>query len=350
MTKPLPLLDAVFKVLKDVHEGLRVEEITKRVLELGLWHSTGATPAATVGARLAMDTKTRGDTSRFVRSAPATYALRAISPANDEHPTVGHVDALKPTGPMSFTDAAEAVLNAASAQEPLNYRLILQTAIEKGWLVTSGKTPEATLYVSLISEIERATKRGEAPRFSRHPKGFFGLTKWTKSPLESQIQAHNRKVRSQLLARLHSMPPEEFQSLVAQLLIRLGFEDVTVSKYSGDGGIDVRGILVVAGTIRTHMAVQVKRWMHNVQSPTVQQVRGSLGTHDQGLIITTSDFGKGAQNEASRANAVPVALINGSQLVGLLAEHQIGIRRSRHDLLSLTALDVAADSPETADA
>ena len=31
------------------------------------------------------------------------------------------------------------------------------------------------------------------------------------------------------------------------------------------------------------MAVQVKRWKKNVQSQIVQQVRGSLGTHEQGL-------------------------------------------------------------------
>jgi len=36
------------------------------------------------------------------------------------------------------------------------------------------------------------------------------------------------------------------------------------------------------------MAGQVKRWKRNVQAPMVRQVRGSLGTHEQGLIITTS--------------------------------------------------------------
>lgn len=95
--------------------------------------------------------------------------------------------------------------------------------------------------------------------------------------------------------------------------------------------------------------MQVKRWRHNVRAPVVQQVRGSLGSHDQGLIITTSDFGKGARTEASRSDAVPVALMNGQELVGLMAEHQIGIRRSSHDLLTLVPSDISADSPEAAD-
>jgi restriction system protein len=85
------------------------------------------------------------------------------------------------------------------------------------------------------------------------------------------------------------------------------------------------------------MAVQVKRWKANVQAPTVQQVRGSLGTHDQGLIITTSDFSSAARIEAERPNAVPVALMNGEQLVRLLVEHNIGVHRTPYELIELGA-------------
>ncbi len=131
------------------------------------------------------------------------------------------------------------------------------------------------------------------------------------------------------------MSPIEFEELVGELLAAIGFEEVTVTKPSGDGGIDVRGILVVGDVIRLHMAVQVKRWKYNIQSPTVQQVRGSLGTHDQGLIITTSDFSEGAKNEAARHNAVPVALMNGEQFVSLLVEHTLGVHRTPYDLIEL---------------
>jgi restriction system protein len=86
------------------------------------------------------------------------------------------------------------------------------------------------------------------------------------------------------------------------------------------------------------MAVQAKRWAHNVQAPTVQQVRGALGVHDLGLIITTSDFSPGARIEARRENAAPVALMNGTDLVSLLVEHQIGVRRTNADLLELGEL------------
>ena len=78
----------------------------------------------------------------------------------------------------------------------------------------------------------------------------------------------------------------------------------------------MRGTLVVGDVIRTRMAVQVKRWKHNVQAPIVQQVRGSLGTHEQGLIITTSDFSAGAREEAARPDAVPVGLMKASNWLG----------------------------------
>jgi len=85
------------------------------------------------------------------------------------------------------------------------------------------------------------------------------------------------------------------------------------------------------------MAVQVKEWglKNRVQSQTVQQVRGGLGTHEQGLIITTSDFTSGARTEAARLNAVPVALMNGEQLVALLAAYGIGVKRQSHSIIDL---------------
>ena len=131
------------------------------------------------------------------------------------------------------------------------------------------------------------------------------------------------------------MPPTAFEELMGELLAALGFEEVTVTKPSGDGGIDVRGTLVIGEVIGLRMAVQVKRWKNNIQLPTVQQVRGSLGIHEQGLIITTSDFSPGARQEAARSNAAPVALMNGEQLVALLVEHNIGVHRTAYDLIEL---------------
>ena len=153
---------------------------------------------------------------------------------------------------------------------------------------------------------------------------------------EDVVDQHNAQVRKRLREQLGKLPFAEFEALTGELLVKLGFEDVVVTAKTGDGGID--GTMVSGDVIRTRMAVQVKRWKGNVQAPIVQQVRGRPGTHDQGLIITTSDFSAGAREEADRANTIPVALMNGDQLVALLIENGIGVKKTPHVLIELAAV------------
>lgn len=45
------------------------------------------------------------------------------------------------------------------------------------------------------------------------------------------------------------------------------------------------------------VAIQVKRWANNVRTPTVRALRGSLGAHERGMIVTTSAFSAGARED-----------------------------------------------------
>lgn len=236
---------------------------------------------------------------------------------------------------LSFTDAAELVLKRFSHSQPMHYKELTKRALALGFVATRGQTPEQTMYAQIGTEIERQQRRGEVPRFTKHGKGMISLTHEAEVGLAGLIDQHNAETRKKLREQLYSIDPSEFEALVGQLLAKIGFERIEVTSRSRDGGIDVRGTLVVAGVIRTNMAVQVKRWTNNVQSHIVQQVRGSLGTHDQGLIITTSDFSTGARQEADRPNAVPVALMNGDELVGLLVENDIGVHKTALKLIEL---------------
>lgn len=329
-------LEAAALILKQSGEPLHYKELTKRILRTGLWETQGQTPEATVNAQLAVDIKNNGSASRFQRTDKGIFALRVwglpeytistknVAPISDQNPLT-----------MSFTDAAEYVLDTYANKHPMHYREITDKILELNLVNTQGQTPEATLYAQILTEIKRQTKRSELVRFVKHGKGLVGLRKWMGEGLAYRIKQHNDEVRRQLHAQLHQMPPAGFEALIAQLLVALGFEEVTVTKISSDGGIDVRGTLVVGDVIRTRMAVQVKRWKRNVQAPIVQQVRGSLGSHEQGLIITTSNFSQGACKEAERPDTTPVALMNGTQLVQLLIENDIGIQRTSYDLIDL---------------
>ena len=217
----------------------------------------------------------------------------------------------------------------------MNYSDITDRALDLNLIETESKNPAGTMYSSLLQETNRRKERGDQPRFEFPGDGDVALTRWNQTGLTAYVEAHNDGIRRELEDQLQAMHPEDFEGLIERLLVALGFEEVSVTSYSNDGGIDVRGTLVVGEVIRTQMAVQVKKQQANVRRPTVQQVRGSLGSHEQGLIITTSDYSSGAYDEAQRADAVPVGLMNGEQLVKLLVEHGILVEKEEMNLLRL---------------
>jgi len=341
-------LDAIETMLTEAGEPRHYREITRLIMGRALWATDGKTPEATINALLSVDVKKKGSHSRFQRTGKGLFALRAwglpeLAIGKEEAHAASESDS-GPRAPrepktLSFTDAAERVLTQFGGRKPMHYVAITEQASESGLIATTGKTPEATMYAAILSEIRRKERRGEQPRFANHGKGFVGLTQWMAKGLAFQIDNHNKTVRRELHKRIRQMDPTEFEALASQLLVALGFEDVSVTSRASDGGIDVRGTLVVGDVIRTRMAVQVKRWKPNVLAPTVQQVRGSLGAHEQGLIITTSNFSKGARDEAERPDATPVALMDGEQLVKLLVENDLGVQRTAYELLELGAPD-----------
>ena len=315
-------------------------DITSRIRSTNGWTTKGIAPWESVSARLAVDVK-RGSASRFVRTGPGMFGLNAGFNAASaaqlrtprRRPPPSHPVASE--GVISFTDAAERVLRESGGREPMHYARITELALARGLIRTEGSTPAATMYSVILQERGRRDARGEPQRFVQHRRGLVGLAAWVPRGLAASIEQHNADVRRTLLERLRASSPKDFEELVGEVLVALGFEEVSVTPLGGDGGVDVRGTLIVGEVVRIRMAVQAKRWNGNVGAPVVQQVRGSLGAHEQGLIITTSDFSRNAREEALRVDAAPVALMNGEQLAALLAEKEVGVQRDRYDLFSL---------------
>ena len=332
------VIDAVAAVLEEADGPLHYSEITERMLAKGLWNSRGKTPEATVNARLAVDIRDQGAASRFVRVSRGRFALNVERNQDWDRnaiPPVPVIDGEGQGNVTSFADAAERVLSESQDRKPLHYAAITEQALERGLIHTQGRTPSATMYSQILTEIRRHETRGESPRFVQHGRGMVGLAAWLPVEMAGLVEKKNREVRQALLERARSAPPAEFERLIGELLSAIGFEDVDVTNISGDGGIDLRGTLVVGDTVRIRMAAQAKRWKVNVQAPEVQRVRGSLGVHEQGLIVTTSNFSRGARDEALRPDAAPVALMDGAQFAALLAKHQIGASVERYELYAL---------------
>jgi restriction system protein len=322
----MTVMEAVYTILHDAGEPLHYIEITKRIIERKLWKPEGKTPDNTVNAQLVVDINKKGEQSKFRRYGPGIYGLVVAGKAL---PTAVAKETL------SFTDAAEQVLQDYSGQKPMHYREITNKALDLHLITTQGRTPENTMYSQIFYDIERHKKRGDVSRFEMLGQGMVELTEWHDRGLAYEIEKHNSETKARLHAHLLAVPPEDFETLIGDLLTAIGFDSVSVTPACGDGGIDVRGTLVVGDVIKTKMAVQVKRWKNNVQAPVVQQVRGSLGAHEQGLIITTSDFSTGAKIEAERRDATPVALMSGDQLVDLLIANNLCITRTEHSLIEL---------------
>ena len=231
---------------------------------------------------------------------------------------------------MQFKDAAYEVLKQAG--EPLHYNEIAQRALEAELLKTRGQTPEATMGSRLYVDTKKPSSR-----FRRVGRGIFGLTEPRVGDIAYRIEVMNRQARKDLKKRIMEMPPDRFEALVGELLLALGFDEETieVTSYTSDGGVDVRGLLRAGGVAEVNAAVQAKRWKRNVRAPIVRNLRGSLKVHEQGIIITTSDFSPGARSEVIEAAKTRIGLINGDQLLDLLIQHRIGIQEEAHTIISL---------------
>jgi len=122
------------------------------------------------------------------------------------------------------------------------------------------------------------------------------------------------------------LAPRQFELFVGDLLQHCGYDDVCVTRYSADGGIDVNA--TVGSRIwvfeRTLVQVQAKRWLHSVGRKEVAELRGSLKPFAGGVILTTGHFSRAAVNEASEEGKNPIGLVDGIKLSRVVLESKFG--------------------------
>jgi len=234
---------------------------------------------------------------------------------------------------MQFKDAAYEILKEAG--KPLHYNEITNLAQQKGILNTAGLTPHATMGALLYTDTLK-----ENSRFRRgDEKGTFALQVAAPKGIQQQIETIQKQVRKDLRQHLLKMHPQKFEELIRSLLEEMGFDEAETTSYSNDKGVDVRGILRTNPLSTTKVAIQAKRWTKNVGSEVVRNMRGSVKFvfGEQGLIITPSDFAPRAREEAEAEGMTPITLINGSQLVDLLIQYQVGVKQEQYTVPSIDA-------------
>lgn len=233
----------------------------------------------------------------------------------------------------SFKEAAVIILEKIS--EPKTAKEITDLAIEEGLIETSGETPEATMAAQIYLDINN----NKNSVFKKVARGLFTLTTKTKLTNSPHIIIYNQNenVKKDLLIKLLSMDPFQFEFLVADLLQKIGYENVSVTKRSGDKGVDVIANLTVGGITNVKTVIQVKRYGlgNKIDGKIITQLRGSSEVDQRGLVITTSDFQKSAIEESKAPNKMPVSLVNGEKLLELLIKYGIGIKKDQVTIFSL---------------
>jgi restriction system protein len=150
--------------------------------------------------------------------------------------------------------------------------------------------------------------------------------------LANAYQHLKNNLASELLQQLKTSSPTQFENIVIDLLVSMGYggsrkEAAKAIGRSGDEGID--GIINQDRLGLDVIYVQAKKWEGIVGRPEIQKFAGALqGQHaKRGIFITTSDFSKEAVDFASRVDN-KIILLDGDTLVQHMIEHNIGVTPS----------------------
>lgn len=157
-------------------------------------------------------------------------------------------------------------------------------------------------------------------------------------PVEDEVQTPDDRLQTaldeirasvvcELLERLLQVSPKYFETIVLDVLHKLGYgtsrSDLQQIGGSGDGGVD--GVISLDRLGLEKVYVQAKRWQGTVGRPEIQGFYGALaGQHaNKGVFITTSSFTPHAVQFA--ASVERIVLVDGARLAQLMMDHEVGV-------------------------
>lgn len=147
--------------------------------------------------------------------------------------------------------------------------------------------------------------------------------------LEVAFQKLQGGLASDILQTIQNCPPDFFERLVIDVLIKMGYggsrkEAGEAMGRSGDGGID--GIIKEDKLGLDIIFIQAKRWENTVGIPEIQKFAGALQGQRarKGIFITTSNFSKEALDYVKNIDSKMI-LIDGQRLSELMIAHNVGV-------------------------
>lgn len=161
--------------------------------------------------------------------------------------------------------------------------------------------------------------------------------------------AHDQAVeqaRAEIKEFINNLGPYDFQKLVSELLLAMGYYVPFVAPPGRDGGIDVVAYKDPLGTSAPRLMVQVKHRDNKVSVKEVRELEGLLRRMgDIGLIVSSGGFSNEVEREI-RASTKHIELMDLDRLIELWQQHYDKVREPGKALLPLVQLFFLAPTEE----
>lgn len=227
-----------------------------------------------------------------------------------------------------------------------------RTYMKKAGLVDSPKRATVQITPRGLQVLQENPERIDVQYLKRFPEFLeFQAPKQEAKTVSSQVEEGNERTPEEvieagyeqvrntlsqdLLAKVQALSWMDFERLVVQLLVRMGYggsvkDAGRALTKSGDEGID--------GTIKEDklgldiIYIQAKKWQSGstVGRPEIQKFVGALAGQGakKGIFITTASFSKEAREYIPR-NETKIVLIDGEELTQLMIDHDLGVTTQR---------------------
>ena len=169
--------------------------------------------------------------------------------------------------------------------------------------------------VKIESKSERAVKENQLP----------------EEIIDQTYLFYKNELKTQIINHILECHPNFFESLVVELLLKMGYgaddQSGEVLGKSHDGGID--GVIYEDRLGLSKIYIQAKRYeqRNTIGRQILQSFVGAMQDVQKGVFITTSTFTKEAREYADNQQQKSLKLINGDLLADLMIKYGIGLEK-----------------------
>lgn len=154
------------------------------------------------------------------------------------------------------------------------------------------------------------------------------------------------QARAEIEDHTNNLGPYDFQKLVAELLMAMGYHVPFVAPPGRDGGIDIVAYRDPLGVSTPRIRVQVKHRNNKFTVKEIRELEALLRKEgDIGLVVSSGGFTAEVQREI-RASTKHIEAIDLDRLVTLWQQHYERVRESGKALLPLVKLYFLAPAEE----